>query len=709
MFQPVSATSPESIQAQLARILSSSAFESNPRASAFLAFVVGEVLSGRADGIKQATIGCEVFGRPASYDPRRDAIVRSVARVVREKLNGYYLAEGSADSLRIEIPKGSYVPSFVPSCVRPGAGAPAPGVDQPRRMPVWFPIAIAACLLAVAAIATGYRAAGWWKPPGFDVATKPAAPAISGLSGDPADLYRAGTEKLLSGDFVAARPLLESAVSRAPADPMMHARLAADLLALGYNALALDEARKAESAGGRLSHTGELEVEAIFRSASGDHQAAAAAFGEIARLYPQRPQYRRSLAQEQLASGRPSDCLATIARAKPASGAQLAIVEAYCRVGTGDYLGALNPVRQAEALARGLGQRETYARARLIEAGLLMSTNQGAAAAAPRDEARRICAELGDDACVIRALRIQANAEISRMRPAVALAAYRAALPLARKMGSVKEITELLDGEGYALMLMDDFAGSNAAFVDALLTAQHSGQRTAGVRQDMVELALAQGQLDRAVILAGQAAQDAAAGGDRVTEAMSRILEARALFLRGDLSGSAAILERVRQAIRKFHLSADVPRLWRIAHANLNRALGRLAEASNDLEARRDFDDTSRDFDYQVARLQLLIGQERYDEAVDVARGTLAFLDGGGNRSARILVTALLSDAYGLAGRLREARETANSARALLSEHTAPLSRTAALVSAARWDCGAGVHACGGSPDPPLSTLQAAN
>jgi GWxTD domain-containing protein len=215
-----------------------------------------------------------------------------------------------------------------------------------------------------------------------------------------------------------------------------------------------------------------------------------------------------------------------------------------------------------------------------------MSTNQGAAAAAPRDEARRICAELGDDACVIRALRIQANAEISRMRPAVALAAYRAALPLARKMGSVKEITELLDGEGYALMLMDDFAGSNAAFVDALLTAQHSGQRTAGVRQDMVELALAQGQLDRAVILAGQAAQDAAAGGDRVTEAMSRILEARALFLRGDLSGSAAILERVRQAIRKFHLSADVPRLWRIAHANLNRALGRLAEASNDLEAR---------------------------------------------------------------------------------------------------------------------------
>lgn len=682
MLRPVSATCsvppPELVRAQLARILASSAFESNPRASSFLTFVVGEVLSGRADGIKQATIGCEVYGRPASYDPKRDAIVRSVARVVREKLNGYYLAEGAVDSVRIEIRKGSYVPAFS----RRDPVEP-PRAAMPRRMAVWSPVAIAVCLfMAVLIAVVGYRAAGPRNPAVSGVRTALAAPAVMG---DPAALYRAGREKLLSGDWVAARPLLEGAALRAPADPMIHAGLAADLLALGYNSLALDEARKAEAAGARLSHTEELEVEAIFRSASGDHQAAATAFGELALRYPESPEYLRSLAQEQLASGRPSDCLDAIARAKPSSDAQIGIVEAYCRAGAGDYSGALDPARRAAAAARKLGQRETYARARLVEAGLLMSTNHGADAVAPRNEARRICGEIGDDDCVIRALRIQANAEIIEMRPAVALAAYRAALPLARKMESVKEIGELLDGEGYARMLMDDFAGSHAAFVDALLTAQRAGQRTAGVRQDMVELALAQGQLDRAAILAEQAAQDAAGGGDRVTEAISRIFEARALFLQGDLAGCAAILERVRQSIERFHLSADVPRLWRIAHANLNRALGRLALAGRDLEARRDFDDTSRDLDYQVARLQLLLRQERYAEAVEVARATLAFLDGGGNRSASILVTALLSDAYGLAGRTAEARATANSARAMLSEHTAPLSRTTALASAERW------------------------
>jgi hypothetical protein len=512
-----------------------------------------------------------------------------------------------------------------------------------------------------------------------------AAPRVPLIAGNPADLYRLGRDKLLAGDWVGARPLLESAALRAPADPMIHATLAGDLLALGYNAQALDAARKAEVAGGRLSHNDELEVEAIFRSASGDYRAAAAAYGELTRQYPGTLQYEHGLAQAQLASGRPSDCLRTIARAKPSPDAQLDLTEAYCRAAEGDYPGALDPVRRAEAAARSLGQREIYARARLVEAGLLMSTNRGAEAIVPRDEARRVCSEIGDDSCVIGALRIQANAEITEMRPAMALAAYSTALPLARTMGSVKEITELLDGEGYARMLMDDFAGSNAAFVDALLSAQRTGQRTAGLRQDMVELALAQGQLDRAVILAEQAAMDAATGGDRATEAMARILQARALFLRGDLTGCAAILRRVRQAIVRSHLSAGVPRLWRLAHANLNRAQGRLDLAAQDLEARSDFDDTSKDFDYQLARLQLLLRQQRYGEAAGVARATLAFLNGGGNQSAGILVTALLSDAYGLSGRLAEARETANAARAMLSERTAPLSRTTAMTSAARW------------------------
>src|SRR5580658_6118725 len=90
-----SVPSPQAVRTQLARILEDPAMRANPRASALLAYVVEKAIEGRASEIKQTTIGLEVFGRPASYDPRRDSVVRSVARQLRDKLNEYYLNGGA--------------------------------------------------------------------------------------------------------------------------------------------------------------------------------------------------------------------------------------------------------------------------------------------------------------------------------------------------------------------------------------------------------------------------------------------------------------------------------------------------------------------------------------------------------------------------------------------------------------------------------------
>ncbi len=676
MSQPVAVTglipTPDSVRAQLARILASPAFAANERSCRFLAYVVNETLSGRAAGIKQATIGCEAFGRPASYDPKQDAIVRSVARVVREKLNDYYLAGGAGDLLRIDIPKGTYVPSFRQSEPSRETRTEEEPVSMAARR---IAAASAACCLMTVA---GYAILARPKPVALAVK---AAPAIQG---DASVLLRSGRAKIRLGDFAAARPLLETAVALDPENALAHASLAEDLAALGCDGLALEEARKAGAASGHLPSAGELEVEAVFRSASGDHRAAAAAFADLVRKEPLNIQWTRGLAREQCAAAQWTGCLRTVALGR-ADDAQLAIAETYCRAGAGDYLRALQSARRAVACARAMGERETYARARLLEAGVLMSTSHVEESVPARDEARGICAEVGDDSCSIRALRIQGNLDIARRRPAPALAAFRAALPLARKIGSAKEVAELQDGEGWALMLMDDFSGARAAFVDSLLTAQRAGRRTVQSGQELATLALFQGQFDRAVVMAEQAEKDAHSTGDRVTEAAARILKARALLQRGDFNGSAAGLAEVRREIVHYGLSAGIPREWRLAHADLSRSLGRLNDAEKDLDANGDFDDRSRDPDYQVARLQLLLSQRRHDEAVRAARETLAFLEGSGNRSTSILVTALLSDAYGYSGRLAEARQMADAARAMLSERTSPLSRNAALASAARW------------------------
>ncbi len=53
-----------------------------------------------------------MFGRSADFDSSVDTIVRTQAYRLRLKLNEYYLSEGAADPIAIEIPKGHYVPSF---------------------------------------------------------------------------------------------------------------------------------------------------------------------------------------------------------------------------------------------------------------------------------------------------------------------------------------------------------------------------------------------------------------------------------------------------------------------------------------------------------------------------------------------------------------------------------------------------------------------
>ena len=111
------------IQAQLERIIASSAFDASPRNCAFLRFVVEETLAGRGDRIKAYTIGTSVLQRDEAFDPQADPIVRIEASRLRRSLERYYLIAGKDDPIRIDIPKGSYVASFerLPSAREDGA------------------------------------------------------------------------------------------------------------------------------------------------------------------------------------------------------------------------------------------------------------------------------------------------------------------------------------------------------------------------------------------------------------------------------------------------------------------------------------------------------------------------------------------------------------------------------------------------------------
>lgn len=100
------------VRAQLDRILKSAPFQRSRRRQRFLEYIVNETLAGRADRIKGYTIALEVFERPATFDSNVDPTVRMEAGRLRDRLREYYAADGQADPVRIELPKGSYTPTI---------------------------------------------------------------------------------------------------------------------------------------------------------------------------------------------------------------------------------------------------------------------------------------------------------------------------------------------------------------------------------------------------------------------------------------------------------------------------------------------------------------------------------------------------------------------------------------------------------------------
>ena len=112
MYMPDGIPSPETVHEHLARILASASFHAGESLRHLLRYTVETTLAGNGAGLKEYTIAVESLGRPSSFDPRQDNIVRVQARKLRERLAAYYAGEGRSETCRIVYHPGSYLPVF---------------------------------------------------------------------------------------------------------------------------------------------------------------------------------------------------------------------------------------------------------------------------------------------------------------------------------------------------------------------------------------------------------------------------------------------------------------------------------------------------------------------------------------------------------------------------------------------------------------------
>jgi CheY-like chemotaxis protein/TolB-like protein len=125
------------VRREVERILASGDFDASPRSKDFLRFIVEETLAARCDEVTQTAIATRVFQRRDDFDATVDPIVRIQAGRLRRSLERYYLLAGKQDPVRIELPRGTYIPVFSSNdeVERASAAEPAPPVEA-RRHPV---------------------------------------------------------------------------------------------------------------------------------------------------------------------------------------------------------------------------------------------------------------------------------------------------------------------------------------------------------------------------------------------------------------------------------------------------------------------------------------------------------------------------------------------------------------------------------------------
>jgi len=133
--QPIAAPEAAAIREQLDRLLTHPLFSNSKRYPVLLAHTVEQTLKGNAAELKERSIGIEVFGRSPSYDANADPVVRITAGEVRKRLMQYYYDSSHDGELIIELPSGSYVPSFRAPEPAPQFESPAPASELAPQSP----------------------------------------------------------------------------------------------------------------------------------------------------------------------------------------------------------------------------------------------------------------------------------------------------------------------------------------------------------------------------------------------------------------------------------------------------------------------------------------------------------------------------------------------------------------------------------------------
>jgi len=230
-----------------------------------------------------------------------------------------------------------------------------------------------------------------------------AAVAQTALPANPkaARLYAEGLSKLRVWDTVSARNLFEQSIALDSQFPLAHSALSSAWSALGYDAKAEEEARKAFNLSAKLSREDRLLVEGRYRETRHEWDNAIGIYRALYGLFPDNLDYGLRLVDAQNAAARPKEALATIdtLRKLPqliAKDPRIDLAEAHSAGNMSDSNHQLVAATTAAQKGAELGARLIVADARIQHGSALNDLGRAAEAKKMIAEGKDIYESVGD-------------------------------------------------------------------------------------------------------------------------------------------------------------------------------------------------------------------------------------------------------------------------------------------------------------------------
>ncbi|MEK6575247.1 MAG: tetratricopeptide repeat protein, partial [Chloroflexota bacterium] len=509
-----------------------------------------------------------------------------------------------------------------------------------------------------------------------------------------ARLYAEGLWKLRVFDAVAARDLLERAVAANPNYAEAHAALAAAWSALGYDANAQQEAKRAFDLSGPLSREQRLAIEGRYREIAREWEKATEIYRTLAGFSPDNLEYGLRLASAQVQAGKGKDALETLAalrRLSPPSrdDPRIDLAESDAAESLGDWRRQLASADMAGKKAAALGARLVMARAQLQQAAAHQELGEPQKALAATEKAQKAYAATGDRRGSAQAvlqmgsvLSRQGDLKEARRRDEQALGTYR-------EIGDQRGVASSLANLALVVYQQGKLSEARRLSEQALATFRKIGDRqsiatalnnVALVLSDMGDLAGARKYYEESLEIYRQTGNVADTG-----IALNNIGDL--LSTQGDLAGAKKhyedALAAFRQAGNKSHSAYPLFNLGLI-QASQDDFAGARKRYEEALAIRTELGEKVRIQESQLFLAKLSLDEGHPAEAIARAQQAAEVFRAENATDREAFAQALLAEAYLELDKLTEAQQALDRANAVAGNSQIPQVRLILATASAR-------------------------